>query len=128
MRRTGSYKWPLVISLAVMVNVGYGAVFYAFSELLGEDAAAREFSRTVPSASLGLAIIVSGALALATMLALATAGGPYLAGMLQDITGSYAVPWLAAAVMFGAAIPLTLSIGFRPTMPDTQSSKAASGF
>jgi hypothetical protein len=45
MRRTGSYKWLLVISLAVMVNVGYGAMFYAFSVLLGEDAAARELSR-----------------------------------------------------------------------------------
>jgi predicted MFS family arabinose efflux permease len=63
----------------------------------------------------------------ATMLALATAGGPFLAGMLRDITGSYAVPWLAAAVMLGAAIPLTLPIGFRPTMPDTKSSKADSG-
>jgi hypothetical protein len=32
-----------------------------------------------------------------TMLALATAGGPSLAGLLRDMTGSYAVPWLAAA-------------------------------
>jgi MFS transporter, OFA family, oxalate/formate antiporter len=59
----------------------------------------------------------------ATMLALATAGGPLLAGLLRDMTGSYAVPWLAAAAMFSAAIPLTLSVGFRPTMPDARSSK-----
>jgi hypothetical protein len=37
----------LVIALATIVNVGYGAIFCAFSVLLGEDAAAREFSRTV---------------------------------------------------------------------------------
>ncbi len=59
----------------------------------------------------------------ATMLALATAGGPLLAGLLRDMTGSYAVPWLAAAAMFSAAIPLTLSVGFRPTMPDARFSK-----
>ena len=58
-----------------------------------------------------------------TMLVLATAGGPSLAGLLWDMTGSYAVPWLAAATMFGAAIPLTLSVGFRPIMPDTRSSR-----
>lgn len=48
-----------------------------------------------------------------TMLVLATAGGPSLAGLLWDMTGSYAVPWLAASsTMFGAAIPLTLSSVF----------------
>jgi hypothetical protein len=38
------------------------------------------------------------------------------------MTGSYAVPWLAAT-MFGAAIPLTLSVGIRPIMPDVRSSR-----
>jgi len=57
-----------------------------------------------------------------TMLALATAGGPSLAGLLRDLTGSYAVPWLAAT-MFGAAIPLTLSVGIRPIMPEVRSSR-----
>jgi hypothetical protein len=58
-----------------------------------------------------------------TMLALATAGRPSLAGLLRDMTGSCAVPWLAAATMFGAAIPLTLSVGIRPIMPDVRSSR-----
>jgi hypothetical protein len=58
-----------------------------------------------------------------TMLALATAGGPTLAGLLWEMTGSYAVPWLAATTMFGTAIPLTLSVGFRPIMPDARSSR-----
>jgi cyanate permease len=57
-----------------------------------------------------------------TMLALATAGGPSLAGLLRDLTGSYAVTWLAAT-MFGAAIPLTLSVGIRPIMPEVRSSR-----
>ena len=50
--------------------------FYAFSVLLGEDAAAREFSRTVLSASLGMGVVVSGALAL-------------LVGTLCDLTGPF---------------------------------------
>jgi hypothetical protein len=29
------YRWLLVVALAVMVNVSYGATFYAFSVLLG---------------------------------------------------------------------------------------------
>jgi cyanate permease len=60
-----------------------------------------------------------------TMLALATAGGPFLAGQLWDMTSSYAVPWLVAAVMLGAATPLTLAVGRKPTTPDARSSKWA---
>jgi cyanate permease len=59
----------------------------------------------------------------ATMLALATVGGPFLVGMLRDMTGSYAVPWLVAAVMLSAAISLTLTVGQKPTTPDARSSK-----
>ncbi len=49
--------------MAVIVNVGYGTIFYSFSVLLGEGAAAGEFSRTLLSASLGLGVVVSGVLA-----------------------------------------------------------------
>jgi hypothetical protein len=38
------------------------------------------------------------------------------------MAGGYAVPWLATP-MFSTAMPLTLSVGFRPTMPDDRSSK-----
>jgi hypothetical protein len=76
MERGAGYRWLLVIALATIVNVGYGAIFYAFSVLLGEDAAAREFSRTVLSASLGMGVVVSGALAL-------------LVGTLCDVTGPF---------------------------------------
>src|SRR5688500_16656754 len=62
--REGRYRWLLVVALAVMVNVSYGTIFYAFSVQLGEGAAAGEFSRTVLSVSLGLGVAVSGALAL----------------------------------------------------------------
>lgn len=58
------YKWVLVVALALIVNAAYGAIFYSFSVLLGEGAAAGDFSRTVLSASLGLGLIVSGLLAL----------------------------------------------------------------
>ena len=90
MEQGAGYRWLLVIALATMVNVGYGAIFYAFSVLLGEDAAAREFSRTVLSASLGLGIIVSGAFAL-------------LVGTLCDVVGSRRV-FLAGAVLGSAGL------------------------
>lgn len=53
------YRWLLVVALALMVNVAYGAIFYSFSVLLGEGAAASEFSRT----TLSLGLVVSGLLA-----------------------------------------------------------------
>lgn len=58
-----AYRWLLVVTLAVIVNVGYGTIFYSFSVLLGEGAAAGEFSRTLLSAALGLGVISSGMLA-----------------------------------------------------------------
>jgi MFS family permease len=61
---SGIYRWALVVALAAMVNVAYGAIFYSFSVLLGEGAAAAEFSRTTLSAALGMAVVVSGLLAL----------------------------------------------------------------
>ena len=57
------YNWILVVALAIIVNVSYGTIFYSFSVLLGEGAAAGEFSRTLLSASLGLGVVVSGMLA-----------------------------------------------------------------
>lgn len=57
------YRWALVVALALIVNASYGAIFYSFSVLLGENAAAGEFSRTLLSAALGLGVIVSGLLA-----------------------------------------------------------------
>ena len=44
-----------------MVNVGYGTIFYSFGVLLGEGAAASDFSRALLSVSLGLGVLVSGA-------------------------------------------------------------------
>ncbi len=86
--RLPSYRWVLVVALAVIVNVGYGAIFYSFSVLLGEGAAAGEFSRVLLSASLGLGVVVSGLLA-------------PLVGAVCDLYGPRRV-FLAGAV-FGAA-------------------------
>ena len=49
----------------------------------------------------------------ATILARATAGGPFVAGLLRDAMGSYEVPWLAAPVMLDVAIPIILAVGQR---------------
>lgn len=59
-----AYQWLLVVSLGVMVNVGYGAIFYSFSVLLGEGAAVGDFSRASLSAAFGLGVVVSAAMAL----------------------------------------------------------------
>lgn len=60
---SAAYRWLLVAALAVMVNVGYGTIFYSFGVLLGERAAASEFGRALLSASLGIGVVVSGLLA-----------------------------------------------------------------
>ena len=82
------YRWLLVAALATIVNVGYGTIFYSFSVLLGEGAAAGEFSRTLLSASLGLGVVASGMLA-------------PLVGTLCDISGPRRVFLVGAAL--GAA-------------------------
>lgn len=80
------YRWLLVVALAVIVNVGYGTIFYSFSVLLGEGAAAGEFSRTLLSASLGLGVVASGMLA-------------PLVGVLCDVGGPRRV--FAVGAIFG---------------------------
>src|SRR3954463_2059121 len=47
----------------MITNVSYGTIYYAYSVLLGEGAAAGEFSYALLSGALGLGVIVSGALA-----------------------------------------------------------------
>lgn len=86
--RGARYRWLLVVALATIVNVGYGTIFYSFSVLLGEGAAAGEFSRTLLSASLGLGVVASGILA-------------PLVGTLCDVSGPRRVFIVGAAL--GAA-------------------------
>lgn len=52
-----------MLALAAITNVGYGTLLYAFSVLLGEGAAAGEFSYALLSGAAGLAVVVSGVLA-----------------------------------------------------------------
>jgi MFS-type transporter involved in bile tolerance (Atg22 family) len=79
-----------VLVLAVITNVGYGTIFYSFSILLGEGAAADEFGRTLLSSALGLGVVVSGVLA-------------PIVGTLCDITGSRWV-FFAGAVLGSAGL------------------------
>jgi cyanate permease len=83
--REEKYRWLLVVALAAMVNVAYGAIFYSFGVLLGEGAAASEFGRTTLSGALGLGVLVSGMLAL-------------LAGTVCDVAGPRRV-FLVGAVL-----------------------------
>ena len=39
----------MILTLAAITNVSYGTILYAFSVLLGEDAAAGEFDRALLS-------------------------------------------------------------------------------
>ncbi|MDQ3497912.1 MAG: MFS transporter [Actinomycetota bacterium] len=86
----GRYRWVVLFVLAAITNVGYGTIFYSFSILLGEDAAAVEFSRTLLSSALGLGVVVSGALA-------------PIVGTLCDISGSRRV-FFAGAVLGSAGL------------------------
>lgn len=86
---SGVYRWLLVVALAVMVNVGYGTIFYSFSVLLGEGAATSEFGSATLSISLGLGVAVSGALA-PMVGAICDLAGPrrvYLAGSVIGCVG-----------------------------------------
>jgi MFS family permease len=80
----------VVFVLAAITNAGYGTIFYAFSVLLGDDAAAEEFSRALLSGALGLGVAVSGALA-------------PVVGTLCDVVGSRRV-FLAGAVLGSAGL------------------------
>lgn len=86
----GRYRWVVLFVLAAITNVGYGTIFYSFSILLGENAAAEEFGRTLLSGALGLGVIVSGALA-------------PIVGTLCDVTGSRRV-FFAGAVLGSAGL------------------------
>ena len=88
--RSVPYRGVLVGSLATLVNVSYGMIFYSFGVLLGEGAAAGEFSRTLLSTSLGLGVVVSGGLAL-------------LVGMICDVMEPRRV-FLAGSVLDGAGL------------------------
>ena len=86
----GPYRWVVVFVLAAITNVSYGAILYAFSVLLGEEAAAGEFGHALLSSALGLGVIVSGALA-------------PLVGTLCDVAGSRWV-FLSGAVLGSAGL------------------------
>jgi MFS family permease len=89
-REERRYRWVIVLALAAINNIGYGTIFYAFSVLLGEDAAAGEFDRTLLSGALGLGVLVSGVLA-------------PVVGTLCDVMGSRRV-FLAGAVLGSAGL------------------------
>lgn len=90
----GRYRWVIVVVLAMIANVSYGTIYYAYSVLLGEDAAAGEFSYALLSGALGLGVIVSGVLA------------PVI-GTLCDVAGSRWVFFVGA--IFGSAGLATFS-------------------
>jgi hypothetical protein len=53
----GRYRWVMVLVLAAITNVSYGTTYYAFSVLLGADAAAAgEFGPALLSGALGLGV------------------------------------------------------------------------
>jgi MFS family permease len=79
------YRWIVVLVLGAIANVGYGTTYYAFSVLLGEDAAAGEFGRALLSSALGLGVVTSGALA-------------PLVGTLCDVVGSRWVFFVGAVL------------------------------
>jgi MFS transporter, OFA family, oxalate/formate antiporter len=91
-REEGKYRWVVVLVLAAIANVSYGTTHYAFSVLLGEDAAAGEFGRTLLSGALGLGVVVSGVLA-------------PVVGTLCDVAGSRRV-FFAGAVLGSAGIAI----------------------
>lgn len=92
----GASGWWRVYLYVALFGVAFGAVLpmraVVMSRLFGGDLYGR---------LMGLQY---------AMLALAIAGGPAVAGILRDLTGTYAVPWLGAAAMFVLATPPILLV------------------
>lgn len=76
-----------MVAAAVIVNVGYGTIFYSFGVLLGEGAAAGEFGRGTLSAAFGAGVVVSAALALPVG-ALCGAKGPRRVFLFGAVAGA----------------------------------------
>jgi MFS family permease len=116
----------LAVSALLLFEAGEWGLVYLYVALFGTV-----FGAMMPMRAVVMSQHFGGALygrlmgLRVTILALATAGGPFLAGLLWDLTSSQAVPWLVAAVMLGVATPLTLAVGRKPITPDARSSKWA---
>lgn len=57
------FSWTAIVALSATVMVAFGAMFYAFSVFLTEDAAGAEFSNTVLSLGFGGSSLVGGLIA-----------------------------------------------------------------
>ncbi len=86
-RKATTLGWLVVVAAAVIVNVGYGTIFYSFGVLLGEGAAASEFGRGTLSAAFGLGMVISAALALPVG-ALCDAKGPRRVFLFGAVAGA----------------------------------------
>ncbi len=109
-RKATTLGWLVVVAAAVIVNVGYGTIFYSFGVLLGEGAAAGEFGRGTLSAAFGAGVVVSAALALPVG-ALCDAKGPrriFLFGAVAGSLGLAAFSQAATAWQIFAAWALLL--------------------
>jgi MFS family permease len=59
----GGFRWPWILSLASGVAVAFGAMFYAYSVLLTDEAAGAEFTTTALSVAYGGFVLTGGGLA-----------------------------------------------------------------
>ncbi len=92
----GAKEWWRVYLYIVLFGTVFGAVLPMRAVIMS-----RHFSGPLYGRLMGLQ---------QSMLALAIAGGPFLAGALRDASGSYAVPWIASTMMFTMAVPVILAV------------------
>lgn len=92
-------RWPALVVLSGSVAVAFGALFYAFSVLITEEAAGGRFSTTVLSTAYGGFVLASGALA-------------FKVGRIVDRRGVR--PVLLAGSVFGAAGLAAFSLADSP--------------
>jgi predicted MFS family arabinose efflux permease len=89
-------QWWQVYLYVALFGVAFGAVLPMRAVVM-----ARHFGGELYGRLMGLQY---------SMLALAIAGGPALAGALRDLTGTYSAPWIGAAAMFVLAMPPILLV------------------
>lgn len=97
-----THPWAL-IAFAVLFGVAYGGVFAQYPVILREY-----FGATRVGAAYGTAVFIG---------AVGMAFGPFLTGLIHDVTGTYRVPFWVSGTLGAVGVFLALGLS-RPVPPD----------
>lgn len=97
--------WWCVYAYVALFGIAFGSVLPMRAAVMS-----RYFSGELYGWLMGLQYVV---------LALAIAGGPALTGLLREVTGGYAAPWIGAAILLFLATPPLFLVRSAPARSDS---------